>query len=160
MSEVRLGLLALLAAGCAPTPVTVDVTFPSTETFLFSEQGQLLVYDVGADGGLGSCPQILEDIANNDFGAPLLDSGRRPICEFRDGGVGFDDVIPGPKAFVVLTFDDANTILLSGCRIGEAYEGALSIEVDLFPTDDYASATMGTTLMCGTADDKCARGCR
>ncbi len=160
MSVARLSVLALLAAGCAPNPVTIDVTFPSTQTFLFSELGRLLVYQVDADGGLGSCPQILEDIGNSEFGMPVLDSDLHPICDFRDGGVGFDDVIPGPMAFVVLAYDDANTLLLSGCRIGEAYDGAEPIEVDLFPTADYAGAILGTMLTCGSADDKCARGCR
>lgn len=155
-----LGALFLLAAGCAPNPVAIDVSFPSADTFLFSESGQLLVYDVDPMTGLGDCPQILEDIANNEFGTPLLDSGRQPICAFRDGGVGFDDVIPGPKAFVVLAYDDANTLLLSGCRVGEAYEGAPVIEVDVFPTNEYTSATAGQMLTCGNADDKCARGCR
>lgn len=158
MRAARWGPLALLAAGCAPNPVTIDVTFPSTETFLHSEQGQLLVYDVSLEAGLGDCPRILEDIGNNDFGMPLLDSDRRPICDFRDGGVGFDDVTPGPKAFVVLAFDAANTLLLSGCRIGEAYEGAAPIEVDIFPTSAYA-AVATVLLTCGNADEKCARGC-
>ena len=58
-------LAALLAAGCGPNPVRVDIGFPSTETFLFSEQGELLVYDVAEasdGGGLGVCPLILEAI--------------------------------------------------------------------------------------------------
>ena len=161
MRPARSALAALfLLAGCGPNPVTIDVVFPSTETFLHSEQAQLLVYEAGEDGGLGSCPQILEDIANNDLGDPILDSERVPVCDLRNGGVGFDDVPQGPKAFVVLAFDDANTLLLSGCRIGEAYEGAMPIEVDVFPSDEYASTIMGTTLTCGTAEDKCTRGCR
>jgi len=155
-------LLGALVVGCGPTPVTVDVSFPSTETFLFSEQGQLLVYDLaqGPDGGgLGDCPLLIEGIEGGALGDPILDSGRVPICSFRGGGVGFDDVPPGPKAYVMISYDEANTVLLAGYRVAEAYEGAPPIQVDVYPTGDYASATAGKTLSCRNADDKCPRGC-
>lgn len=163
MRPTSLVLTALLAMGCGPTPVRVDVGFPSTETFLFSEQGQLLVYDVAQasdGGGLGDCPLILENIEGGTLGDPVLDSGRLPICSFRNGGVGFGDVAAGPKAFVMLAYDEANTLLLLGCVIGEAYDGADALALDVYPTDDYAGAIMGDVLTCGNEDDKCTRGCR
>ncbi len=160
---MRRAWIVLLAglSGCAPSPVDVQVGFPSLETFLYSDSGRLLVYEVDAQSGLGDCPFLLDSVARGEIGEPVLDSDWRPICEFRSGGgVSFADVPPGPHAYVVEARSQSNTILLSGCRVAEAYEGAPTVEVELFPTADYEDATSGVTLSCGSQADKCERGCR
>lgn len=159
MKALAIGVV-LLSAGCAPTPVEVQVGFPSLETFLHADFGRLVVVEVDGQGGLGACPAILDRIGAGDFGDVDLDSDWQPICNFRGGGVQFAHVPPGPHAFVAVAQDDANTILLSGCRIAEAYEGAPPVMLELYPTSDYASATEGRALTCGSAEDKCERGCR
>ncbi|HHH27108.1 MAG TPA: hypothetical protein ENK57_01995 [Polyangiaceae bacterium] len=150
---------ALFAAGCAPTPVEVDITFPREENFLFTEFGQLLVYEVDPLTGLGDCPSLLRQ-AETNMGSPVLMTERLPICDFRAGGVGFGDVPPGPHAYLLLATDDADNLLLDGCTIAEAYEGAPPVEIRLFPTADYNDAVARRTLSCASANDKCESGCR
>ena len=158
---MRAALAALfLATGCAPTPVDVQVGFPSLETFLYAEFGRLVVYELDPQEGLGACPAILDGIEAGDFGSVDLDSGWQPICSFRNGGVQLPHVPAGPHAYVVVARDESNTILLSGCRVAEAYEGAPSVMLELYPTPEYAAATGGRALSCASADDKCQRGCR
>lgn len=158
MRRSWLSALMMLACGCAPTPVEVDVRFPREENFLFSEFAQLLVYEVDPETGLGDCPTILEQIEGTGIGDPILTTERVPVCQLRSGDVRFDDVPPGPHAFVVLAFDDADGLLLDGCRVAEAYVDAPPIEVSLFPTVEYTPATSTRTLTCGSAADKCAPG--
>lgn len=150
----------LLLSGCAPTPVDVQVGFPSLETFLYSGFGRLVVYELDPQEGLGACPALLDRIETGNFGSVELDSGWKPICAFRDGGVQFPHVQPGPHAYVALARDESNRILLSGCRVAEAYEGAPPVMLDLYPTAAYARATAGRALSCGSAEEKCQRGCR
>lgn len=153
-------LTAVLFAGCGLTPVEVDVTFPREENFLYTEFGQLLVYPVDAAEGLTDCPALLDQVESTGIGSPVLFTDRLPICDFRAGGVTFGDVPPGPHAYVMLAYDDTDNLLLDGCTIAEAYEGAPPVEMRLFPTNDYARATEGRTLACGNANDKCTGGCR
>lgn len=145
--------------GCAPTPVDVQATFPSVETFLYSDFGRLLVYEL-EDDQLGACPSLVDQVVRAEIGSPQLDSGWQPICTFQEGGVRFPDVPPGPHAYVIVARDEANRVLLSGCRVAEAYEGAPSVHVTLYPTADYAMATAGRTLTCRSVADKCQQGCR
>jgi len=162
MSRIALllgGSLMALAVGCAPTPVDIEVTFPREENFLFTEFGQLFIYDVDPETGLGDCPLLLEQIVR-DVGMPILSTPRTNICDFRAGGVNFGDVPPGPHAYVVVATNDADAILLTGCTVAEAYEGAPPVEIRLFPTGEYAEATRRETLTCSSANDKCTVGCR
>ncbi len=151
---------ALAAGGCGLTPVEVDVTFPREENFLYTDFGQLLVYTIDASEGLGDCPALLEQVESTGIGMPILSTERRPICDFRSGGVSFGDVPPGPHAYVMLAVDDTDNVLLEGCTVAEAYEGAPPVELRLFPTGDYVAATRDRVLTCGNAEDKCTAGCR
>ena len=159
--RVLLALSTLVIAGCAPQPVDVDVGFPSLSTFLFSDFGRLLVYEVEPDEeGLGSCAGLLVRAGDGNFGTPVLDSDWRPICDFRARTVAFDSIPPGPHAYVAIARDEANVILLSGCTIAEAYEGAPPVDLELYPTDVDGGATNGRSLTCSSEMDKCTRGCR
>ncbi|MFK7989828.1 MAG: hypothetical protein AB8I08_27665 [Sandaracinaceae bacterium] len=152
-------LLAAGVAGCAPTPVDVEMSYPSRDTFLFSDFGRLLVYEVELDAPAENCPALLEDISAGEFGAPIYDSDWTAVCDFRAGGVGLDSVPPGPHAYVGITRDESNNLLLAGCRIAEAYEGAPAVEVRLFPTPTYHDAVEGRSLSCTNEEDKCLTGC-
>jgi hypothetical protein len=153
-------LLALIATGCGLTPVDITVAFPSRNTFLYSDFGRLLVYDVTPDEeGLGSCPQLVDEAISETFGTPALDSDWQPICDFRAAAVRFDDVPPGPHAYVMISRDQSNVVLLGGCTIAEAYEDAPPIEVALYPTDLYNDATEDRVLTCTTEEQKCGGGC-
>ncbi|MBX3269266.1 MAG: hypothetical protein KF729_03340 [Sandaracinaceae bacterium] len=160
MRGTALGAMLLLAGGCGLTPVEVELVFPREENFLYSEFGQLLVYDVSPEERLGDCSTRLIEVESTGVGSPILSTQRRPICEFRDGGIRFPDIPAGPHAYVMLAYDDADSLLLSGCTIAEAYEGAPDVTVRLFPTAGYARATQGRTLTCGNVTQKCATGCR
>lgn len=156
-------VLALLAfaslAGCAPTPVDVEMSFPSRDTFLFSDFGRLLVYEVDLEVNGQNCPALIDGIGAGEFGAPIYDSDWTAVCDFRAGGVGLDSVPPGPHAYVGITRDESNNLLLAGCRIAEAYEGAPAVEVRLFPTPTYHDAVDGRVLSCTSEEDKCLSGC-
>lgn len=142
--------------GCAPAPVDVELSFPSRETFLYSEFGRLRVYEVDLDMADTDCPAILDDIMATE---PVLDSDWTQICEFRAGTVGFSDVPPGPHAYVVQVRDPMNNVILEGCRVAEAYEGAPTVQVQMYPTTEYDDATLGVPLTCATEEDKCRGGC-
>lgn len=157
---MRASALALLLLGCAPTPVDVQVGFPSLETFLYSDFGRLAVYELDPEEGLGDCPALLSRIGASGFGEATLDSGWQPICAFRSGGVQFAHVPPGPHAYVAVARDEANTLLLTGCRVAEAYAGAPPVDLELFPTRDYREAVQGRSLTCSSEEEKCQRGCR
>ncbi len=153
------GVLALALSGCAPTPVDVEMSYPSRDTFLFSDFGRMLVYEVELDDPAQNCPALIDGIVAGEFGAPIFDSDWTSVCDFREGGVGLDSVPPGPHAYVGITRDESNNLLLAGCRIAEAYEGAPAVEVRLFPTPTYHDATEGRALSCTNEEDKCLTGC-
>jgi hypothetical protein len=153
-------LFTTMLSGCGLTPVTVDTRFPSSETFLYSEFGRLVVYEL-EDDGLGRCPELVDATANAMFGEPTLDSDWQPICNFQNGDVTFDDVPPGPHAYVILSRDERNVVILAGCSVAEAYESAPAVRVDLYPTDNYGAevAAVGEPS-CSNADTRCSGGCR
>lgn len=152
-------LAAALATACAPSPVEVDLSFPSRDTFLYSDFARLRVYEVDFEMTTEDCPVILDRLDGGEMGEPVLDSDWLPVCEFRAGGVSFGDVPPGPHAYVVHARDSANQVILTGCRVAEVYEDAPSVEVQMFPTGDYEDATSGRELTCTTEEDKCRGGC-
>lgn len=123
---------------CRPDPVPVELEFPSTETFLYSELGQLTVFGITI-GELGDCPRLVEEaLSGSSSRAPLIDTGERSICGFCNGGVSYDDVDEGPRAFVMVVRDASNTPLLTGCTTGEIYEDAPPIVINLFITPEYS----------------------
>lgn len=149
----------LAVTGCAPNPVTVELRFPREDNFLFSDFGRLVLYPVDGMDELGACPALLESANAGTFDDPTLDSDWEPVCAFRDGYV-FPSVPEGPHAYVMLTRNEANAIMLTGCRVAEAYDGAPAVRISMYPTDEYEGAVAGRTLTCGTAEAKCTSGCR
>jgi hypothetical protein len=134
---VMAALCCQVVAGCRPDPIPIELEFPSTETFLYSDFGQLMIFEI-APFALGSCSLLVEEALGGSVGqAPAYDTGSRSICGFCDGGVSWDDIPEGPLAFVMVTRNDANTLLLAGCTVAEVYEGATPVVINLFMTPDY-----------------------
>lgn len=152
-------LVASMTLGCAPTPVEVDLAFPSRDTFLYSEFARLLVYEVDLESPESDCPALIEGLMDDQVGDPILDTDFTEICGFRDPGVSFDSIPPGPHAYVVVARDDSSTILLTGCTVAEAFEGAPPVRVRMFPTTEYEGATSGRALSCANEEQKCRSGC-
>lgn len=130
-------IIGCMLSCCRPDPVPIELEFPSTETFLYSELGQLTVFSI-TRGELGECPAIVEEsMAGSLTRSPIIDTGERSICGFCNGGASYDDVAEGPRAFVMVVRDAANTPLLTGCTTGEIYEEAPPIVINLFITPEY-----------------------
>jgi hypothetical protein len=147
-----------VAVGCGSEPVTLELNFPSQETFLYSEQAEVLAFPVGASG-LGECPRLLAEVsAGSPSETAAVETGAQPVCRFRSGGVTVDSVEEGPHAWVAVVEDGANTPLLRGCTIAEVYADAPRIVIHLFMTDEYRTAATAP-LACASVEDKCASGC-
>ena len=150
-------LVALSAAACSPDPVVVDLNFPSQETFLQSQFARVQVFDLQQDE-LGRCPALVgEAISGATADAPAHDSDNVDVCD-AFGGIAFDDIGDGPKAFVVTTAA-MNEVILAGCTVAEVYRDAPTVVVHLGMTPRYAIAVTGTSP-CMSIADKCERGCR
>jgi len=150
-----LGLL-----GCRPDPVPIELEFPSTETFLYSDLGQLMVFGLTQET-LGDCPRLVDEVlAGSASDPPILDTGERSICGFCNGGVSYDDVAEGARAFVMVARDDANTPLLTGCTVGEVYNDAPTIVINLFVTDEYAGVAAAGAPLFTDPSVKCRGECQ
>lgn len=137
-AALALAALAALAPGCAPSPVTVDMNFPTTAAFNYSDQGRLRIFAIGADE-LGICPDLLDGLPTSSFPSePVFDSQLTSVCAFRDA-MGLPELGEGPHAFLVEMRSSSNDLILQGCAIGEVYAGAPNVRVPLHPTDAYAA---------------------
>lgn len=149
--------LALCAGGCSPDPVIVDLNFPSQETFLQSQFARVRVFDLAQDE-LGRCPTLVgESISATTATVPVHDSDNVDVCD-AFGGIAFDEIGEGPKAFVVTT-STMNEVILAGCTVAEVYADAPTVPVHLAMTPRYSIAVTGTSP-CMSIADKCERGCR
>ena len=149
------GLLLALCAGCGADPVAVELNFPSQETFLQSDFARVRVFDLAPDG-LGDCPALLAAATVGTDGPtpPSHDSNNVDVCD-AFGGIAFDEIGEGPKAFVATT-SASNMVILAGCTVGEVYADAPTIVVHLEMTSAYTT----TPSDCTSVADKCERGCR
>jgi hypothetical protein len=137
--------------------VIVDLNFPSQETFLQSQFARVRVFDLSQDE-LGECPALLaEAIAVTTAADAAHDSDNVDVCD-AFGGIAFDEIGEGPKAFVVTT-SAMNEVILAGCTVAEVYPDAPAVTVHLAMTPRYAIAVTGTSP-CMSIADKCERGCR
>jgi hypothetical protein len=151
-------VVCLVLAGCGSEPITLELNFPSQETFLYSEQARVLAFPVSG-GGLGDCPHLLAEVsAGSTEDLPAVDTGAVPVCRYRSGGVTIDEDPEGPMAWIAVVEDASNTPLLTGCAIAEIYADAPVIRIPLFMTDEYRAATTAP-LACSSVEDKCAAGC-
>jgi hypothetical protein len=162
---MRPGLLTLALgvttlAACGPDAPSLELNFPSLETFLYSSFARVDVFDVSPNE-LGMCPSLIrESLRGSTSRPPVYETGDVSVCDFRDGGVVMTGAGSGPKAFVAVVSDASNHALLTGCAVTEVYEGSPSITIRLFMTDRYHEIVDALgPLECGSIDDKCERGC-
>lgn len=150
--------LVVMAAGCAPNPVTLDVNFPSETSFLVSRFVRVDAIPV-APNALGVCPGFVEAAENNETVEGAIASvDNAQTCDMRRG-IRLPDVGSGPRAYLVRVFDDSNTVLLVGCTVAEVYASAPAIRVEVYPTDDYDTAAMRLAPEPGeTIDSRCGGG--
>ena len=151
-------LLAAVASGCGDT-VSVELAFPSEDTFIRAETGELHVVELESDEA-GVCPQLL---AEATLSPPSIDAAisTQPVsvCELRDGGLEVPDVSTGLAAFVAVARRNGQGIL-AGCTIRDVYKESGPLRIVLAPTDEYRSTfRRGTAPELCTAAEKCNRGC-
>jgi hypothetical protein len=147
------------AAGCRPDPVPIELEFPSTETFLYSELGQLAAYPVSSFA-LGMCSLLVEETLGGSVSeTPAYDTGSRSICSFCNGGVAWEDVGEGPMAFVMVTRNDSNALLLAGCTMAEVYEGAGPVVINLYMTPGYDEVAAAGPPEFADPIRKCGEAC-
>ncbi|UJR84773.1 hypothetical protein [Sandaracinus amylolyticus] len=153
MTRRSLLIASLLLGACAPSPVTVDVNFPTTDAFMRSEQARVLVFPLTQDQ-LGACPQLLDELPTQSFSIePVFDSDLTSVCAIR-GGMSLPEFEQGPHAYVVEIFSAGNRRILQGCSIGEVYVDGPDVQVQLHPTMDFEAATAAP----GTPESFCAAG--
>ncbi len=153
-----IGLAAIALAGCAPDIVTVDMNYPSQETFLQSEFARIFVYPL-SERDLGLCPTILRGtLSGAAIDQAILKTDPASVCQFQRGGVVFRDIPEGPHAWVGVVTNDASVPLLAGCTVAELYVDAPEIEINLFMTQMYRT-TVPENPRCTSIADKCERGC-
>lgn len=160
MNKIPPLLCICFALGCAPDANELELNFPSLDTFLYASFARVQVFDV-SPSELGLCPTLVGQAVRASTSRPATyDTGEVPVCDFRHGGVTFDDVGSGPKAFVAVVSDASNRVLLAGCSMSEIYENSPEISIRLFMTDRYHEAVSDIgELDCNDMDDKCERGC-
>ncbi len=144
---------AVLGASCAPSPVTVDMNFPTIAAFMHTQQGRLRVFRLGED--LGRCPELLDGLPTMSFPSDLelvFDSELTNVCAFRSG-LAVPEFGEGPHAYVV-EMQTASRIILQGCRVGEVYVDAPPVRIELYPTDEYD--TVIDMPVSGTPASRCS----
>ncbi len=158
LGVLALGLLAALVS-CGGDTVNVDVNFPSQETFLRSESARVFRFKLREDQR-DLCPNLLRETAlGQPSTTPDWDSGLVPICDLHEGlTVPVDG--SGWRAFIVLTENEADQVLLAGCTVTNTAPSGVTVR--LAPTPTYVQLYVDGTpavLSCKTTDEKCETGC-
>lgn len=142
--------IAAIATGCAPSPVVLELGFPTSSAFVQSSEGRIRAFPLGREQ-LGICPDLLNGLASSRFPIePSYDSERIDVCTLRSG-VEVPGIGQGPHAFVV-EIRNETTRILEGCAIGEVYAGAGTLPVALHPTESFDE-----TMRAESPDERCAR---
>jgi hypothetical protein len=159
-SAALVALSTPLASACAPSPVTVELSFPNTDAFMRSEQARLRVFpldpspDAPWQRGLGACPALLDGLPTNSFPVdPAFDSQLTSVCAMRSG-LELPDLGEGPHAYVIEVQAATTRRILQGCTVAEVYVDAPDIVVALHPTPDFDESTAAP----GTPDSLCRGG--
>lgn len=150
----------LSVGGCLAEPVTLDITFPFEDAFLYSSTAEIRLYDIAADES--PCPQLI-NFNVYELGTPVdpnYDSGTVQVCDLIDGGYSFTDIGPGTRAVVVVVRDANNHTLLAGCTTASLDVGEPPIDLQLQTTLEY-NEWVGylPEPSCENMDEKCTRGC-
>jgi hypothetical protein len=141
---------------CTNDPLTLELNFPSTEAFLYSEQARVLVFELGT-ATLGDCPALVaESLAGST--SPARTIPKHPVCDYEGGGVSLGDVGEGPMAWVAVVEDGSSRAILAGCTVAEVYADAPDVVIHLAQTSQYFMSRAAPPT-CSTVVEKCGGGC-
>jgi len=152
-------LLALpVLCGCADT-VSLELNFPSEDTFVRTETAQVFAFAVGDD--FDACPMLLDQAELGSIEGASFATGLRNVCEFRAGAVTLTDIPSDVYAYVAVASDAAGSVLLTGCTISDPYIDAPPLEIVMSPTLNYRrDFGAGSDPPTCSVDEKCGVGCR
>lgn len=131
-------LVSLSFAGCYPDPIELGVSFPTQQSFFYSDHAVLYMFDITAEERGTVCPTIIPGLLNDTlYREPTTKSGAVPVCDLRSGGFQFEDIGDGLRAFAVLVhgIDERATPILYGCTTADTYVDAPDITIDLMTTE-------------------------
>jgi hypothetical protein len=144
-----------LGAGCAET-VTVELNFPSPDTFVRSENAIILAFAID-ERDVDGCPEIINQILIDSRSTATEQSRSHPVCDFRNGGVTFSGV-NGLALYVAVTRNDRDP-LLAGCAARDLSKDRSSLLIYLSPTEQYRDTyDPGDPAFC-RPEEKCGLGC-
>jgi len=148
---------SVLAAGCGPQQIPLEVRFPSTETFLVSRAVRIRIYDL-SEGG--NCPSLVTAVAGarDPEGTVLFESAGLTPCTVR-AGAAIPDTGAGLRAFLVEGLDqNGNQTIVAGCTEAEVFTGA-TLQVAVYPTVRYDDAYDADPPAAGeTVESRCMGG--
>jgi hypothetical protein len=111
---LALGLVGpwLLAAGCGPEPVTVDLVFPNARFLTLIDRAEVLAF---RGHGETRCASLSTKARAAGLDVePSAESGIHPVCDLDGGGVSID--LPAGDYDVLGVGRDANeVVLVVGC---------------------------------------------
>lgn len=150
----------LAVAGCYPEPTTLNVLFPTEQSFLYSDNAQVVLFNLG-ETETNVCPALIDQVRDEIGSRESTMDFDVPVCDLRNGGVSFEDIGEGTRGFVVVTRDQVGSRpLLYGCITTQTSIEGPDITLSLQFTSGYNDIVEDLgELGCRSIDEKCSRGC-
>jgi hypothetical protein len=146
-----------LGLGCGPASVPIQISFPSTETFLVTRSMRVRIYAIDATT---TCASLVTAAVNgrDPEGELLFETADLSPCDVR-AGRAIPDVGGALRGFLVEGLDSTgNNTILAGCSEDEVHAGA-RVTVALFPTSRYDAAYQADMPAAGeNIEDRCRGG--
>lgn len=163
MKKVVFVGIALCLMGCEPDPIGLDVSFPTEESFLYSDYAEIYMFDISAAERGQVCSELLIGLLNDTLERePVSSSGPLSACDLRSNGYTFEDIGEGTRAFatIVNAVDAGTTPLLYGCVTADTYVDSPSVTLELMTVLGARDLieTIGT-LGCRNVEEKCRGLC-
>lgn len=156
-------LLLLLSTACYPEPMELGVSFPTEQSFYYSDYAELYMFNISEGERGDSCPELMIGLLNGTAEqSPRESSGAIDVCDLRSGGFRFEDIGEGTRAFVVIVHavDAGASPLLFGCVTADTYVDSEDVVIELTPVEGSAEVMEDIgELDCASIDDKCRGGC-
>lgn len=154
-------IFVALLGGCGGDTITLEMSFPSRETFVRVDTVQVFAIPITEDQR-GDCPTFLMQAEAGTLNESDLDSGSQPVCDLLGmGGLELPAAPSGLHAYVAVARSNG-AAYLSGCTTHDlAGEASSEVRFDLAITNRYrAEFPAGSPAPTCSVDDKCMRGCR